>query len=185
MFFTASSPGLSSDSASSAGEPSAAACSAARTTSSTWSSRTPARDTTPTLVPAARRLTAITVSCRERETPLVVSVLPAQRRFAVELSSAITMQSSERAAASARSTVSCGPVACGVAVRHCVLRGHAPSSAVLSTRTPRISAVGQPWLTGATCPGWPFPQLNAPSSRYVCGPPTASMEFQKSVVVAW
>ena len=25
-----------------------------------------------------------------------------------------------------------------------------------------MSAVGQPWLTGATCPGWPFPQLNAP-----------------------
>ena len=44
----------------------------------------------------------MTVSCRDRETPLVVSVLPAQRRFADELSSAMTMQSSLRAAASAR-----------------------------------------------------------------------------------
>src|SRR5689334_5199193 len=44
-------------------------------------------------------------------------------------------------------------------------RGHAaPSSAVLSIRTPRSSTAGQPWLTGATWPGWPFPQLNAPPS---------------------
>ena len=50
----------------------------------------------------------MTVSWRERETPLVVSVFPAQRRFAEEVSSAITTQSSHRAAASARSTVSCG-----------------------------------------------------------------------------
>ena len=41
----------------------------------------------------------------------------------------------------------------------------APSSVVFSTRTPRISTAGQPWLTGATCPGWPLPQLNAPPSR--------------------
>ena len=51
---------------------------------------------------------AMTVSCREPATPLVVSVLPAQRRLAVEVSSAITTQSSDLAAASARSTVSCG-----------------------------------------------------------------------------
>src|SRR6266487_4466589 len=39
-----------------------------------------------------------------------------------------------------------------------------PSSAVLSIRTPRSRTAGQPWLTGATWPGWPLPQLNAPPS---------------------
>ena len=58
------------------------------------------------------------------------------------------------------------------------------SSAVLSTLTPRNSADGQPWLTAATCPGCALPQLNAPPSRHVDGPPTASIEPQKSVVVA-
>ena len=56
--------------------------------------------------------------------------------------------------------------------RYCALDGFlwgkpahdAPSSAVLSMRTPRSSTAGQPWLTGATWPGWPFPQLNAPPS---------------------
>ena len=43
--------------------------------------------------------------------------------------------------------------------------GHWPSSAVLRIRTPRNRQAGQPWLTGATWPGWPFPQLNAPQSR--------------------
>jgi hypothetical protein len=51
---------------------------------------------------------AITVSRRDRATPLVVSVLPAQRRFAVDVSSAITMQSSAFEIDSARSTTSCG-----------------------------------------------------------------------------
>ena len=54
---------------------------------------------------------AMTVSWRERDTPLVVSVLPAQRRLAAEVSSAITMQPSDRAAARARSTVSAGETA--------------------------------------------------------------------------
>ena len=39
----------------------------------------------------------------------------------------------------------------------------------LSTRTPRTSADGQPWLTGATWPGWPLPQLKAPPKQ-VGGP---------------
>ena len=100
---------------------------------------------------------AMTVSWRERDTPLVVSVLPAQRRLAAEVSSAITTQSSDRAAARARSTVSAGEIP--------MVLGHdAPSSAVLSIRTPRIRAAGQPWLTGAIWPGWPLPQLNAPPS---------------------
>ena len=60
-----------------------------------------------------------------------------------------------------------------------------PSVRALSTFTFRTSADGAPWLTGATWPGWPFPQLNAPQSRYVERPPTASIEPQKSVVVAW
>ena len=38
--------------------------------------------------------------------------------------------------------------------------------------------------TAATWPGWAFPQLNAPPRRQVDAPPTASIEFQKSVVVA-
>ena len=67
-----------------------------------------------------------------------------------------------------------------------LLRGdhRPPSVRVLSTLTPRNNADGQPWLTAATWPGWALPQLNAPPSRQVDGPPTASMEFQKSVVVA-
>ncbi len=104
------SPGASRGCASSAGEPSAASFSASRTTSSIWSARTPARDTTPVRAAVPSRLIATTVSWRERDTPFVVSVFPAQRRFADEVSSAITTQSSHRAAASARSTVSCGPM---------------------------------------------------------------------------
>src|SRR5579859_7627845 len=45
-----------------------------------------------------------------------------------------------------------------------LLRVHCPSSTVLRIRIPRSSAAGQPWLTGATWPGWPLPQLNAPPS---------------------
>ena len=58
------------------------------------------------------------------------------------------------------------------------------SSRVFSTRTPRTNADGQPCETGATCPGWPLPQLKAPPSTQVDSPPTASMAPQKSVVVA-
>ena len=55
----------------------------------------------------------------------------------------------------------------------------------LRMRTPRTRTDGQPCETGATCPGWPLPQLNAPPSTQVDAPPTASMAPQKSVVVAW
>ena len=67
------------------------------------------------------------------------------------------------------------------------VRGHQwpASSVVLRIRTSRKSAVGQPWLTAATCPGCALPQLNAPPRTQVSSPPTAAMEFQKSVVVAW
>ena len=40
-----------------------------------------------------------------------------------------------------------------------------------------MTTAGQPWLTGAIWPGCPLPQLSAPASRYVCGPPTASTDF--------
>ena len=55
---------------------------------------------------------AMTVSWREADTPLVVSVFPAQRKLAAEVSSAITTQSALRAAARARSTVSWGLIFC-------------------------------------------------------------------------
>ena len=61
----------------------------------------------------------------------------------------------------------------------------APSAVVLRTLTPRNRADGQPCETAATWPGWALPQLNAPPSSQVWGPPTASIERQKSVVVAW
>ena len=97
-------------------------------------------------------------------TPLVVSVFPAQRRFAVDDSSAITIVSPPaRAAASACSTVSCGVPAVRWSSQVSLI--YFPSWTVLSTRTCRNSAAGAPWLTGATWPGWPLPQLNAPPSR--------------------
>ena len=74
--------------------------------------------------------------------------------------------------------------------RHAVLdqllgRDHRPdSSRALRIRTPRTSTDGQPCDTGATWPGCPLPQLNAPPSTQVDAPPTASMAPQKSVVVA-
>ncbi len=108
MRYASGSAGPSSGCASSAGELSEAACSAASTTSATCSARTPARDTTPAQAPGPFRVIAMTVSCRDRDTPLVVSEFAAQRRFAEDVSSAITTQSSQRAAARARSTVSWG-----------------------------------------------------------------------------
>jgi hypothetical protein len=61
---------------------------------------------------------AMTVSWREADTPLVVSVLPAQRRLAAEVSSAITTQSSLRAAARARSTASWAEYPLAVVISH-------------------------------------------------------------------
>ena len=63
-----------------------------------------------------------------------------------------------------------------------VLERQAPSCAVLRMLICLKSAAGHPCDTGAICPGCPLPQLNAPPSTYVDGPPTASIEFQKSVV---
>ena len=111
-------------------------------------------------------------------TPLVVRVLLAHRRLALVASRTIAMQSSAVEVASACST------SCWGVVRSVVISVPA-SSMVLRMLTPRNSALGQPWLTAATWPGWALPQLNAPPSTQVSGPPTASIEPQKSVVVAW
>ena len=59
------------------------------------------------------------------------------------------------------------------------------SGVVFRMLTPLKRADGQPCETEATWPGWALPQLKAPPSTYVCGPPTALIEPQKSVVVAW
>ncbi len=94
--------------ASSAGPDSRAAASAARTSGSSSSAVTAERDTTPEAVPCAPSTVAITVSVRPRVTPFVVRALPAQRRLALDSSSAITTQPSARDSSRARSTISCG-----------------------------------------------------------------------------
>jgi len=64
--------------------------------------------TRPSRRPGPRPVDGDDGDLREADTPLVVSVLPAQRRLAVEVSAAMTMQSSPRATCRARSTVSWG-----------------------------------------------------------------------------
>ncbi len=96
----------SSGRASSDGRASSAAWSAAATTSSSWSGRTAARDTTPTPRPTME----ITVSCAERDTPLVVRVLPAKRRLALEVSSTITTLSSAVESSRTLSIISWGVI---------------------------------------------------------------------------
>jgi hypothetical protein len=67
---------------------------------------------TPAATPPAEPSTVeITVSCRDRVIPFVVSVLPAHRRLAVLCSSAMATQPSAVDSSSARSTISCGVVA--------------------------------------------------------------------------
>ena len=56
---------------------------------------------------------------------------------------------------------------------------------VTRTTTSSPTTASQWNLRAATWPGWALPQLNAPPRRQVDGPPTASIEPQKSVVVAW
>ncbi len=105
----ASAPSASgSGRASSADRASWALASAARTIDSTSSRPTLLRETTPAAVPSCPPMVAITVRVRPRVTPLVVRVLPAQRRLASLLSSAITTQPSAVESSSARSASSCG-----------------------------------------------------------------------------
>ena len=150
----------------------AAARSAASTSAATWSGEAAVPLTE--ALPAPWKATTVTSTLCI--TPLVVRVLLAQRRLAPVVSWTIATHCSEREESRACSTSCCGRAGC----RHAP-----PSSVVFSTRMPRNSAAGQPWLTGADCPGWALPQFIAPPSSQVCGPPTASMAPQKSVVVAW
>ena len=59
------------------------------------------------------------------------------------------------------------------------------SSMVLRMLTPRNSADGQPWLTGGDLAGLGLAAVEGAAEHPGVGPPTASMEPQKSVVVAW
>ena len=131
---------------------------------------------TPAAVPPSTATRAITVTEPSVLCPLVVIVEFAQRSVAW-----LVLGDDHHAAGQAGGR--------GQRALHHLLgrqpRGHRPSSAVFSTLTPRNRADGQPWLTAATCPGWALPQFIAPCRRQVDGPPTASSEPQKSVVVAW
>ena len=162
-----------SSATSSAGAAARAAASAASTSAVTW----PVVLADPETEPVAAPTKETTTTSVETITPLVVSVLLAQRRLALL-----------RCPDDHDAVVGGGR---GERVLDQVLGGHGgrhqlpASSFVLRMRTPRKSAVGQPWLTAATWPGCALPQLKAPPSTQVSGPPTASMEPQKSVVVAW
>ncbi|GAA3108868.1 hypothetical protein GCM10020254_63540 [Streptomyces goshikiensis] len=101
---------VTSGRASSAGPAPRAAASAARTSGSRSAAVTAERDTTPEAVPSLPSTVAMTVRVRPRVTPFVVSALPAQRRFAVDSSSAMTTQPSAVDSSRARSTISCGLV---------------------------------------------------------------------------
>ena len=168
---------LSSGAASRAsGADAAAACDAATSPSITDGS-TSAEVSEPTCAVSPCRTIEITVTCRAVDTPLVVIELFAHRSDVAMRSLTSTIVSSARP--EPRRGVQRD-------VDDLLRADHRPASMrVLSTLTPRNSADGQPWLTAATWPGWALPQLNAPPRRHVDGPPTASIEFQKSVVVAW
>lgn len=92
-------------------------------------------------MPPGTAAVATTVSEVLVISPLVVSAFPAQRRFASALSVAYAMVG-PAATASARSTSSAAPA-----------HDWPPSDAVFKMLTPRNSADGQPWETGATWPG--------------------------------
>ena len=139
---------------------------------SRWPRPRPTGRTPPTRrSPTARKLT--TATRRSRRTPLVVVVLLAKRTSAWLTSSTMTTHPSARLAAKARSTTSWGE-------RQVARQGTSDvsSGAVAGDRAHRddsaralrhvdaagTGAEGQPWLTGATWPGWPLPQLKAPPS---------------------
>ena len=118
-----------------------------------------------------RPMTEITDNCTSSASPLVVTVLCAHRTLTLA-----TRRRDHDARISSRQAE--------YAVDG-VLESQAPSCAVLRMLICLKSAAGHPCDTGAICPGCPLPQLNAPPSTYVDGPPTASIEFQKSVVRDW
>ena len=90
-------------------------------------------------------------------------VLLAQRRLASLTASPMTTHASASTEVKRPLHQLLGPGPCGGAVVDAA--AHRPdSSAAFSTRTCRNRAAGEPWLTGATWPGCPLPQLKAPPS---------------------
>jgi hypothetical protein len=89
-------------------EPDRAAASAASTRAVTCSVETAAPETDPVLTPPSPATNEMTVTEIPVITPLVVSVLLAQRRLALVASRTIAMQSSALEVARACSTSSCG-----------------------------------------------------------------------------
>ncbi len=178
----ASSRPCGSSVASSAAGADRADAAASATSDSRSAGPTPLRLTVPTQVPRSVRTAVATVNVCPVLMPFVVSVLHAHRRFAVDSSCTITEVPAWSSAAGRDLERLLDQVGAGRAAGG----GHWPASwTVLRMLTPRNSATGQPWLTAATWPGWALPQFIAPPSRYVEGPPTADIERQKSVVVAW
>ena len=116
-----------------------------------------------------RPMIEITDSCASSASPLVVTVLCAHRM--------LTLGDSPR-----NHDARIGLRQAQHAIDGFLEGDQCPSCAVLRMLTCRNSAAGHPCVTGAIWPGCPLPQLNAPPSTYVDGPPTASIEFQKSVV---
>jgi hypothetical protein len=112
---------VTSSAASSASLPASAAASAARTTPSTWSREAALADTDPVAVPDPVAWKATTVTVTECITPLVVSVLLAQRRFALVESCTITTHWSDVEVTNACSTRSCGVAAVMMAVHSLVV----------------------------------------------------------------
>ncbi len=155
-------------------------------------SATPSVPTTPArlAVATASPTMTTTLTSRARCTPFVVVVLRAKRTSAWLPSCTRTTQPSapplDAAARPASTTSWAGITGRPGWAAQAGRRAQRPDSArALSTLTPRTRTEGQPCETGATCPGCPLPQLNAPPSTQVDAPPTASMAPQKSVVVAW
>ena len=184
-----------SGAASSAASARAAAAAASATRRSTSSVPATWRVSPPYARPCSRSRTTTTPTDVVDVVPVVVSWLAAQRRLVASLRRTTTTTSSApwrapaaSAASTSRSTRapsarSCGPsgtVVVALRVAHAP-----PSCSVLRTFTCETTTAGQPWLTGAACPGWPLPQLSAPCSDQVDGPPSAVSRDQKSGVLAW
>src|SRR4029079_5466203 len=101
---------VTSSAASSAADPDRAAASAASTSEATCPGELALPVTEPVGIPSAALMNEMTVTLMPCITPLVVSVLLAQRRLALVLSETMTMQSSAVEVTRACSTSACGVV---------------------------------------------------------------------------
>jgi hypothetical protein len=101
---------VTSSAASSAADPDRAAASAASTSAATCAGELALPVTEPVRIPSVALMNEMTVTLMPCITPLVVSVLLAQRRLALVLSETMTMQSSAVEATKACSTSACGVV---------------------------------------------------------------------------